>query len=261
MLKTLFKHEIKSTGRTMCAVYGVFAIATILACIFSFWRRHAGDSVSSGFWSVPLIFYAITLVILMVASLIYLCWKFYYTMYSAQGYLTHTLPVKTSWILNCKIIVSVCFFLLACVTCIFSVALTGAVTTGEGFGAIVKVVKLTVSDGAETFGMHQAVFVIFIVCILCFASLNYLLLFFAGSSIGQLSKRSKGAAGIAAGIGLYYASQMVTVALLLAGYMLLRQTALPGRVAAVLALVSQVVWMCVYYLISSIIVVRHLNLE
>lgn len=261
MLKTLVKHEVKSTGRVMCAVYGVFVVATVLACIFSFWGRHASDSISEGFWSVPLMFYAITLVILMVVSLIYLCWRFYYTMYSAQGYLTHTLPVKTSWILNCKILVSAGFFLTACVVCMVSIAITGAVATGEGAGVVMDVAKLTVKEGAKTFHMHQAMFVIFILAVVCLAVFNYLLMFFAGSSIGQLSKRSKGAAGIAAGIGLYYASQVVTVILLAVGYVVLRQFTVPERVVLFLTVVLEILWVTVYYLINRVISVRHLNLE
>ena len=262
MLKTLVKHEVKSTGRVMCAVYAIFAVATVLACIFGFLGRHTGDNgISSGFWSVPLIFYAVTLMILMVASLIYLCWRFYYTMYSAQGYLTHTLPVKTSWILNCKILVSACFFLIACVACTVSMAITGAVVTGEGIGVIIDVIKLTVSEGAKTFHMHQVLFVIFVAAIMCLAILNYLLMFFAGSSIGQLSKRSKGAAGIAAGIGLYYASQIITIIFIVVGYVFLRQFIVPDRVVLFLVTALEVLWVTVYYLISRVILVRHLNLE
>lgn len=261
MLKTLVKHEVKSTGRVMCAVYGIFVVATVLACIFSFWGRHASGSISEGFWSVPLMFYAITLVILMVVSLIYLCWKFYYTMYSAQGYLTHTLPVKTSWILNCKILVSAGFFLIACVVCMVSIAITGAVVTGEGAGVIIDVAKLTVSEGAKTFHMHQAMFVIFILAAMCLAVFNYLLMFFAGSSIGQLSKRSKGAAGIAAGIGLYYVSQIVTVILIGVCYVIFRQAVTPGKAVLIGALMLELFWVCVYYAIARVILFRHLNLE
>lgn len=261
MLKTFVKHEMKSTGRTMGAVYAVYVVATVLACIFSFLKHYAGGGFSDGLWSVTFVFYVVTLVILTVASMIYLCWKFYYTMYSAQGYLTHTLPVKTSWILNCKILVSAFFFLATCVVCMLSAAITGAVVTGEGVDAITEVVKLTVAEGAKAFDVNQTVFVIIMAAIICLTSLGYLLMFFAGSSIGQLSKRSKGAAGIAAGIGLYYVSQIVTVILIGVCYVVFRQAVTPGKAVLIVALMLELFWVCVYYAIARVILFRHLNLE
>lgn len=261
MLNKLVKQEMKSTGSIMFFVYGVFVIATVLACISGFWKRHANDSFSEGIWSVVFIAYVITLVILMAASLIYLCWKFYYTMYSTQGYLTHTLPVKPSWTLNCKILVSALYFLITSILCAASMSITGAVVTGDGFHVIWEVIKTTVSEGAGVFGLNQAAFVVLLAAMMCLAILNYLLMFFAGSSIGQLFKRSKGAAGIAAGIGLYYASQIVAVILIVIGYTFFRRFTSPEKVVLILALALEALWTCVYYMISRVILLRHLNLE
>lgn len=261
MLNTLWKHEIKATGKTMSSVYVVFAIATLLVCALSLGMRNTGSGVMGVLFSISLFFYVITLIVLMTGSLIYLCWRFYHTMYSPQGYLTHTLPVKTSWILNCKVVTSVFYYLLACAACLLSVAVTGMVSTGEGFGFVIDVVRETISEGAGEFRMSEGFFVAFMITVSALACLNYLLLFFAGSSIGQLAKRSKGAVGIAAGIGLYYVSQIATVLLAVIGYFIIKQLGFSYRVIPFSVILLQMFWICVYYMINRVILARHLNLE
>ena len=181
---------------------------------------------------------------LMTGSLIYLCWRFYHTMYSPQGYLTHTLPVKTSWILNCKVVTSVFYYLLACAACLLSVAVTGMVSTGEGFGFVIDVVRETISEGAGEFRMSEGFFVAFMITV-----------------SGQLAKRSKGAVGIAAGIGLYYVSQIATVLLAVIGYFIIKQLGFSYRVIPFSVILLQMFWICVYYMINRVILARHLNLE
>lgn len=56
MLNTLWKHEIKATGKTMSSVYVVFAIATLLVCALSLGMRNTGSGVMGVLFSISLFF-------------------------------------------------------------------------------------------------------------------------------------------------------------------------------------------------------------
>ena len=80
----------------MFIIYGVMAFVTILGCIAMY-----GDSDPAGtenqlqeiFFTAAMVFYVLGVFALFVVSYVYMCVHFYKTMYSDQGYLTHTLPV------------------------------------------------------------------------------------------------------------------------------------------------------------------------
>ena len=175
-------------------------------------------------------------------------------MYSEQGYLTHTLPVKTTHILHVKIVVSFAYLFLTAVLCLLSFCSIGIVIDGTSIGQIMDVIKIAVAD---------AVFLLFFAVMAVFGCLNALLLFFAGSSIGQLFHRSKGACGIAAGIGLYYMSQIVSLIAVAVGFFV--YTSVADAHEAVWAMggtcLLALFWTAVYYTICRVIVQKHLNLE
>lgn len=90
----------------MFIIYGVMAFVTILGCIAMY-----GDSDPAGtenqlqeiFFTAAMVFYVLGVFALFVVSYVYMCVHFYKTMYSDQGYLTHTLPVGQMSIFYIKI--------------------------------------------------------------------------------------------------------------------------------------------------------------
>lgn len=262
MLNYLIKHEIKTTGRMMAIIYSIFAVSTLLVSIFCLPLRFRGIDLTQGIYAVPLIIYGATVFLLIAVGFIYLCYQFYQTMYAEQGYLTHTLPVVSSTILHTKIVVSAGFLMVSCIVCMFSIAVTLWAVTGQGFGDMVKFVGQTVTEIAQMSHLSKAGICFYGIAgfvVSCFTSL---LLFFAGSSIGQLFHRSKGGAGIAAGIALYYITQIVSVLIVGVCYLLYRgfgitydvQWAMGGSFLLLL------LWTVIYYVICRIIVRKHLNL-
>ena len=262
MLNQLIKHEIKTTGRMMGIIYSIFAVSTLLVSAWC-WILHFNQiDVSQAFFSAPLILYGFTVFILIAASFIYLCYQFYQTMYAQQGYLTHTLPVKTSAILHIKIIVSTGFLFLACAACMVSIAVVVWASTGEGFSFITMNVEQIVIEMAQMLQIPKASVYACLVVGLVLSCITSLLLFFAGSSIGQMFHRSKGMAGILAGIVLYYVSQIISLLFVGSGYLIFHSLHLIGdaRWAFVGGFFLLILWTVIYYLINRVIVKKHLNL-
>lgn len=99
MFGKLLKHELRHTARYHSAILTASLIATVamgLSLIFK------ADSVLS-MAMFPLIIVAFAVIIVSLTSVIK---NFYETIYSRQGYLTLTLPVKCSQLLISKVLIS-----------------------------------------------------------------------------------------------------------------------------------------------------------
>lgn len=265
MLGKLWKQELKTQGKPVSVMYGVLAAATIFTIVMYFICRFAGEKPFGTVFVAVCGIYGLTIIVTFVVNFIYLCFHFYQSMYSAQGYLTHTLPVKSTQILHVKIAVSFGYLFLTGICCVVSFLVIGLAVEGIGIGALAGVIGKAIRDTSEELGIPGGLFVLFFLLLFIFGFLNSLLLFFAGSSIGQLSHRSKGAYGIAASIGLYYASQIVSMIVIFLGCLL--YTKLFGSFSSVsfLAIGGATLllfcWAAVYYFICRVIVQKHLNLE
>ncbi len=113
MLGKLWKHEWKSTWRVCCMMLLGLALITLFGWI-SFqaplWqsavsgRSYNGPSVWDLLSFGTLFMYIIMLVGINYGVFIYMGVRFYKTMYTDEGYLTHTLPVSKHQILVSKIL-------------------------------------------------------------------------------------------------------------------------------------------------------------
>ncbi len=265
MLGKLLKQELKTQGKTVFVMYGVLAIATLLTIVSYFAGRFAGARIFSAIFVVVCAIYAMTLVVTVVANFISLCFHFYQSMYSAQGYLTHTLPMKSTQILHVKIVAAFAYMCLTGILSIASFVTIAIVVDGQSFASFFQVLVKAFCDTAQELGVSSVWFALFFLLLFFLGFLNALLLFFAGSSIGQLSHRSKGAFGIAATVGLYYASQIVSLIGFFIGSLIYAEkfgtvhNPAPWAIGAGSLLL--IFWVAVYYMICRIIVQKHLNLE
>lgn len=93
MLGKLLKYEFKNTYKLMFIIYGIMAFVTILGCIAMYSNSDpAGmtNQIQEIFFTAAMVFYVLGVFALFVVSYVYMCVHFYKTMYSDQGYLTHT---------------------------------------------------------------------------------------------------------------------------------------------------------------------------
>ena len=204
----------------MFIIYGVMAFVTILGCIAMY-----GDSDPAGtenqlqeiFFTAAMVFYVLGVFALFVVSYVYMCVHFYKTMYSDQGYLTHTLPVGQMSIFNVKLLVSLCWLMLSLIIMFVSIfALGCAANRGFSFDADFDMLMV---DFQNLFGMSLHTFSIYMIFAMILSCLQYLLMVFASGSIGQLFTKHKVGASIGAGIVFYMSGQIVSsIILVLTGY-------------------------------------------
>lgn len=116
MLKKLFKYEFKSTAKIMLILYAILIITTSVGSVvlYSLDLDQAGESKLASILSVSaIVLYILAIFAVLIVMYVYLCVHFYRTMYSAQGYLTHTLPVKTLAPFHVKLITSFVWMFLS----------------------------------------------------------------------------------------------------------------------------------------------------
>ncbi|MCQ2461811.1 MAG: hypothetical protein MJ177_00215 [Clostridia bacterium] len=136
MLGKLIKHEFKQTGHSVLAIYCV-ALATIGFMLLSYltnitWMGVLGSVLLIG---------AGGLAVLM--TLVAVVTNFQRSLYSNQGYLTFTLPVKCSTLLLSKIIVSAIWIIIsyaafmACFAVVYFYAKVKANGVGDGIVSMI----------------------------------------------------------------------------------------------------------------------------
>lgn len=132
MLGKLMKYEWKDTYKAGCLMLGAVALITFMGWLAFQSPMWTGMGYDSRFgWLdvisiLTLLMYVVMLVVVNYGITIYLGVHFYKTMYTDQGYLTHTLPVTKGQILVSKILISGLWVFIVLLSIFLSVLLLGA---------------------------------------------------------------------------------------------------------------------------------------
>lgn len=278
MLGKLFKYEFKSTAKVMFIIYGILMITTVLASSSFSLEAMEGSNISElppiieFFFVSAISLYVLSIFALFVVSYVYLCIHFYRTMYSEQGYLTHTLPVKPVALFNVKLITSLVWMLLTGLLFALSVfSLLIGVSHGEllDFEVIAQIQFSLEHEFVPIFGMPFGQFVLYIVFLSILSCLSYLLMVFASISIGQLFTGHKIAGAFAAGIVLYVIQQTIGTIIMLAfglstfTYYEKIQTFADILLTPpmIVSLIVSILFTIAFYIVCIVMQTRHLNLD
>lgn len=147
MLGKLFKHEFRNVGRVggmLIAISGVVTLLGVIYLISPLFRTivHSTDDtnwmlglVSALMGLLGLVGYTGMLLGMGVGFMIYLAVRFYRSMYSDQGYLTQTLPVKASDLIIAKVVTAGTWMLIMTIAMTIFVS----ILAGIGFSVVMDV--------------------------------------------------------------------------------------------------------------------------
>lgn len=280
MLGKLIKYEFKNTAKVMLTIYSFVAvIATLGTVAFALMDPDVSTAFTDFVSTSLLILYGLSIFALFIVTYIYVCVHFYKTMYSDQGYLTHTLPVSPVTTFHVKLLVSFCWMMGALILLILSVfmLLMGATHSNffTDFSAELRAELIVEFNTVfSVYGLSFGEFWAFIGFSIVIGCISYLLMVYASMSIGQLFNQNKIGFSIVAGIAIYFIEQILNTALLLIlGFS--KQEILFGESeamtdAAFVSFWSTTTWassllsiffMIVLYIICHVIVKKHINLD
>lgn len=287
MLGKLMKYEWKNTWKLCVSLLVFIALITVLGCV-SFrtpmWRAALGEGEVQRVTPMDLmgvmtlVLYVFALIGAVIGTLIYMAVHFYKTMYSDEGYLTHTLPVNSHQLLVSKLLVSVVWYLLVMLLVMISgLSLAATVLTiamrAEGIDIWQEISRNwdTVKRWIDSlFGWPSAADVIITLIEMIISTFASMMLLFGAITIGQLSSKHKVMMSILSYFGIAIGAQIIgsivsmpfayynTKKLLESAGVSLMET---GHSTSLAATAVNVILAVILYLLSNYIITRKLNLE
>lgn len=216
MLSKLMKQDYLSTRRLFFPSYLVFIIISVLNKILVEMSKNMAQPQNAiDFISViAMTLYVISIIALFVVTYVFICMHFYKTMSSEQGYLTHTLPVKTRTIINAKLFNSIIWQALTVLLVFLSFILLLAghmkdITFQVIYANYVEFIEENMYMNASTFTIEMI-----ITCIISLFSSS--MMFYCSIAIGHLFNKHKVGGAVIAYIGIYMVMQMLGTILLFA---------------------------------------------
>lgn len=225
MLGKLIKHEWKGTYRVGCLMMLLMAGITFfgwLAFQSPMWKELSGNSDSysvtmgAGILNilsvVTLLLYFVMLIVVLVGIVVYLAVHFYKTVYTDEGYLTHTLPVTKHQLLFSKILVGGLWTMIIYAMVYLSVILLGISLFSTilpdnytfarfwaEFGDLITELRL---DLEGQFGLNFVIYRIFILLSMLIGPFITMATVYGAISLGQLFTRHRVLMAIVSYIGI-----------------------------------------------------------
>lgn len=181
MLKKLFKYDFQAACRIFLVLYGIVACLTVLGKIIF-------TLVPEGLENMPILSALVPTYILLMVGLvigfeIFLIVRFYRSLYTDEGYLYHTLPVKPWQLILSKLFVNVLLSFLGFVIII----LCGLILLAGGPMESILSHKDEIYEVITiVFGTSPTEFILFMLPYMVIAQFNSYLMYFASIALGQI---------------------------------------------------------------------------
>ncbi|MCM1145199.1 MAG: hypothetical protein NC318_01655 [Blautia sp.] len=265
MLGKLMKYEWKATWKLLVPMDLFVILMAILAYItvrLSFFDSDNYLVTMTG--GIIILTYILSMFVIAVATMIYLIYRFYTSVYGEEGYLLHTLPVDKHHIIIAKSVVSAVWVILNIVIIYLSAAflLTSqsevARTIAKSYEYYAEIV-----DGGNRI---TAFSVVMTLLASFFALLARILKITACVSLGQLSSNHKVLASFGFYYGIYFIQRMFTVIYYVA-LTLMAETVDDGYASALLdtswefTMISSLIYCVIFYFLTWYMMDKKLNLD
>ena len=120
MLGKLLKHEFKQSSRIILIILAILVVITPVTALYTRFNMNRVADTDLAFFDIfealqgiATVLYVCAMIAAAVATVILLMYRFYKSMVTSEGYLTHTLPAKTSSIVASKLIVNIAWQLIS----------------------------------------------------------------------------------------------------------------------------------------------------
>ena len=289
MLGKLIKYDFKALKKTLLPLcFGAVALSvfvTLLMKLFFLYKDYSYnlsrvlDDIFGTVLSLLLGFGVLGLIAAAIVSWFLILKRYYQNLFKDDGYLTFTLPVKTSGILLSKLISSTIWSLITSLFAIVSIAIFVVFGTSRQFinmdaiDTFSRIWEAYWSTPLLTLKDYIIIPIIFTLLVLSSVVQNILLLFLAITLGNQVSRKHK----ILGSVGMYFvvntvASIIVSTAMILLTYAGLEQidndsifSITPGMdivyIYLSVVIVISAALSVAYFFVNKYILKNHLNLE
>lgn len=262
MLTKMLKKDFQATARYFIPLIIGFMILSVVCKILFEIRISSAFQENERILPIIIIvfmslyiFYIIGYVIM---TTVFIVIDFYKTMVGEQGYLTHTLPVKTSTLIQSKILISALWRLISVLLIVLSIALFFIGHIHELFNS-----DMIVINAEFGLGINWVEFIFFIIALAILELLTGPLMYFACIAIGHLFGKHRIVGAVASYLALSTIMQILSAVVMVAtGYFFYDINSLPNVsfymwFSIILALVTGIG----FYIITEYVFRKKLNLE
>lgn len=201
MVKKLYKHEFLAWLRVLPIF---FAVTLLTAAFHRLFQAFESDSIYYNIASISaLLLYVVSIMVTMAAPTVFGVVRFYKNLFTGEGYLTFTLPVKTTTHLNVKVVTTVVFSVAAMVTCALSACI---ITAGDVFTELWKAFLYLWNLIYDEFIPHLIGYAAEVCVLMLVALFASALLYNSCLCIGQLAKKNR----ILLAVGAYFIYYIIT---------------------------------------------------
>ncbi len=195
MVKKLFKHEIRAYLRVMPLIYIIIVAMSVFGRVIQFFENDGlVYNIVSGF---AFLTYGVSIFVALFFTKIFAVVRFYKNLFTAEGYLTFTLPVTPTQHIAVKVLTAVMFDVLTFVVVLASGCI---ISFGELLVEIFKAAGYIINELFKLIGFHSIAYALELVAIILLAGISGYLLYYTFISIGQLFKKNR----ILAAFGAYF---------------------------------------------------------
>ncbi len=210
MLGKLLKHDFTATWKVPVALDAVLIVLGILTAFTVQNIQHVNESFGMGLFMFSFIgMFYIGIIAANIITLIYLVIRYYRSLYTSEGYLTFTLPVKSDMIVHSKVITGAVWVFLSYI-CTFLALLIA----GTGFFRAADIPMDKIREGFEeinkVMGFTDPGFIAIIVFAILITPIAGILCMYFSVSIGQLWQSHKILGSVLCIIALYIVNQFVS---------------------------------------------------
>ena len=261
MLGKLVKHELNATGRIFLPLYLIILILSLVNRVLINIDISKGPlNTLRGFMIAA---YALSIVATLVVTFVIMIMRFYKNLMTDEGYLMFTLPVKSSQLINSKLITS----LLWNITSIILVAssLLIMLGTSKNMTLIRDFIDFVVMGLKASFGSNYVLLIVEFIIMMLISLIQQILLIYVSIAVGHLFNGHKVLGSFISYIAITTIIQILVTFILLiwariAGSTLAELEAIPQQVfpfSIIFALICNVI----FYYGTNYIFNRKLNLE
>ncbi len=186
MVKKLFKHEMASYLRTLLPVNIILLVVALMTRVVFFFE-------SDNVFYIIISKTTITLFIVGVAACIFITFiaaivRFYKNLFTAEGYLSFTLPVTAEQHIWVKLGTALIFQAIAVINVILSLII---VASGDVLADIFKAIDLIFELASKEFTVHIVFYIVEVLALLVVAGAYMCLLWYTCISLGQRSRKNR----------------------------------------------------------------------
>ncbi len=283
MLGKLIKYEQKATYKVLTIINFVIILLTLIGAFI------LNTNIFNNSESIPLaillvIFYSLSLIAMGIIIVIYLYIRFYKNLFTAEGYLMHTLPVTPLQLFHSKLIVGYFWTFLNSLLMILSISTLGFVV---GYH-ITKVEQLNfieffTENGIQLsekesfaisfqkiFGYTPEGFVILLLILLIVSCFSSLLMGYLSILLGQLVEKYKLAASVGFYIVIYIVNQVISSFIMILPNLKFMISSIDNTEFFIsdfyknllpLSIITQLLLGIIFYFMSVLLVQRKVNLD